>query len=99
MNTLLNALGLSVTVFISQKWDEQVASHTKIMLIIRPGKQNVSKKVEKKICETAIARIKMMVAKRKKRLWSLVIAFNVFRVHCLCVLPANKWQVEQNLQK
>jgi len=75
MNTLLNALGLSITVFISQKWDEQVASHTKIMLIIRPGKQNVSRIVEKNICETAIAKINMMVARRRKRLRSLVIGY------------------------
>ena len=73
MKTLTNALGFVVMVFVTQRWETQVASHTMQMLIIRKGKSFVSKIVEKKICETAITITNITAAKRKKRLWSVVI--------------------------
>jgi len=73
MKILLNALRLSVTVFITQRWDKHVTIHTKTILIIRNGKFFVTKTVKKIVSETIIKIANRTVAERKKRFWSLVI--------------------------
>jgi hypothetical protein len=70
----MNAFGLSVTVFITQKWNEQVASHINAVLIIRKGKFLVSKIVKKSISETKITTASTIVACKKKR-FRLIIVF------------------------
>ena len=77
MNTMLKAFGLSVTVFITQKWDAQVAKHTNNMLGIRKGKSKVSKMVKKNICETEITASNRIAAEIKKRFSSFVIGQNI----------------------
>ena len=72
-NTTLNAFGFSVTVFITQKCDAQVAKHTNNMLIIRKGKSKVSKNVKKNICERETTAINRIAAEIKKRFRSFVI--------------------------
>ena len=73
MKTLLNALGLLVTVLIIQKCDEHVTIHTKPMLSIRPGKLFVSKIVKKNNCETTIVIASIDEAIMRKRFSSFVM--------------------------
>ena len=78
MNTLMKALGLPVTVFIIQKWNEQVTIHTTQMLVIRKGKTKVTKIVKKNNCEIATVIAIKMVAERRNCFCSFVICLKKF---------------------